>query len=157
MKIVVAVFEIILLLLFCLTLAHGIRRYNVKRLLLGFSLIAIVVTIEENCSMLLTHDYAYYGYHLWIGQFPVAIMLGWITVSYLGFIISARINNVVLGSFMVSCLDAGFEPAAYFFGLWTWHNTVVSPLYYFKAPIQNAIGWVLFTLLGTLILKKLLK
>ena len=153
----VAVFEGILFLLFGLALPHGIRRYNVNRLLLAFAVIAILVAVEENCSMLLTHDYAYHGYQLWIGQFPVAIMLGWITVCYVGFIISARINNVVLGAFAASCLDAGFEPAAYFLGLWMWHNSVYSPIRYFNAPTQNAIGWFLFTLLGTLILKKLLK
>lgn len=112
-------FEVILFVLFGLALAHGIRRYNVKRVLLAFSIIAILVTAEENCSMILTDDYVYSGYHLWIGQFAVAIMLAWIIVCYLGFLVSTRINNVVVGSFLVSCLDAVFEPAAYYFGLWT--------------------------------------
>lgn len=150
-------FEVILFVFFGLALAHGIHRYDVKRLLLAFSLIAVVVAVEENCSMLLTDDYVYCGYHLWIGQFPVAITLAWITVCYLGFLVSTRIKNVVVGSFLVSCLDAVFEPAAYYFGLWTWHNSVYSPIRYFNAPVQNAIGWFLFTLAGTLILKKLLK
>jgi len=153
----VTAFEVILFMLFGLALAHGIRRNKVKRLLLAFTIIAILVTVEENCSMILTDDYVYSGYHLWIGQFPVAIMLAWISVCYLGFVFSTRIKNVVVGSFLVSCLDAVFEPAAYYFGLWTWHNSVYSPIRYFNAPVQNAIGWFVFTLVGTLILKKLLK
>jgi len=143
--------------LFGLALAHGIRRNKVKRLLLAFTIIAILVTVEENCSMFLTDDYVYYGYHLWIWQFPLVITLAWIIVCYLGFLVSTRIKNVVVGSFLVSCLDAVFEPAAYYFGLWTWHNSVYSPIRYFNAPVQNVIGWFLFTLVGTLILKKLLK
>jgi len=152
----VTAFEVILFVLFGLALAHGIRKYNRKRLLLAFTIIAILFTIEENCSMFLTNDYVYSGYHLWIWQFPLAITLAWVTVCYLGFLVSTRINNVVVGSLLVSCLDAVFEPAAYYFGLWTWHNSVYSPIRYFNAPIQNLIGWFLFTLVGTLILKKLL-
>lgn len=153
----VTAFEILVIGLFGLALAHGLHKYNRKRLLLAFTIFGILVTIEENCSMFLTDGYAYHGYYLWIWQLPLAITLAWITVCYLGFLVSTKINNVIVGCFLVSCLDAVlFEPAAYYLGLWTWHTHNYAVIRYFNAPIQNAIGWFLFILVGTLILKKLL-
>ena len=149
----VAIFEGLAIALFCMMLVHGVRRYDVKRLVLAFTLIGAVVTIEENCVMLLTQDYTYIGYHLWIGQFPVAIMLGWIVVAYISFLIATRVNNVVLGACTATLLDLVAEPIAYTYGLWIWYNTMRSPICYFNAPIGNIIGWFLLTLLGTTILK----
>jgi len=106
---------------------------------------------EENLIMLITHDYSYYGYFLWIGKFPVCIMLAWATISYLGFILASKYNTI-LGVAAASSMDLILEPAALFFGLWTWNN--LNSLNYFNAPPQNAVGWLLFTLIGTIILKK---
>lgn len=150
----IVLFEVLFILLFVLALIHGIRRYSAKRVLLAFTIIAVMVAVEENASMLLTRDYAYYGYYLWIGEFPVCIMLGWIAVAYLGFLIASRVNNVVIGAAAAASVDLILEPVAYFFGLWVWHNTVSVPLY-FGSPIQNAAGWFFLTWIGVLILKKL--
>ena len=113
----IIVFEISLILLFCLTLAHGILRFDTKRLLLSFTIIAVIMAIEENLVMLLTHDYAYYGYYLWIGEFPVCIMLAWVVISYLGFLLASKYNNVILGTATASSVDLILEPAAR-----TWQN-----------------------------------
>ena len=112
------------------------------------------MAVEENLVMLLTHDYAYYGYYLWIGEFPVCIMLAWVVISYLGFLLASKYNNIILGAAAAFSVDLILEPAALFFGLWTWNN--INSLNYFNAPPQNAVGWLLFTLIGTIILKKTL-
>lgn len=158
----VAIFEGILFSLFSLVLVHGLLRYNVKRLLLAFTIIAVVVTVEENLAMILTHDYSYPAYQLWIGQFPVAIMLAWIVISYVGFLISNRVHRPLVGAITASFTDIALEPAAYYFGLWTWHKKVNLPIdclnfRYFNAPIGNALGWIIMVLIGTTILKKLLE
>jgi len=136
----VAVFELFLVLLFFAVLIHSILIYQVRRLGLAFSIIAIVVTVEENSAMYFTGNYSYPpSYHLWIGDFPVAIMLAWIVVSYLGFLAAGKLN-VFLGAITASSIDALLEPLAYYFNLWTWHPTVHSPIYYFNAPVPNAFG-----------------
>lgn len=109
---------------------------------------------EENLIMLISNDYVYSAsYALWIGEFPVCIAVAWVTISYLGFILASKYNTV-LGVAAASSVDFVLEPAALFFGLWTWNTT--NSLNYFNAPAQNALGWIMFTCIGTLILKKAL-
>lgn len=153
----VAVFELFLTLLFLLVVIHSIRRHDVKRLMLAFTLIAIIVTVEENLVMYFTENYCYPAdYYLWVLNFPVAIMLAWIVVSYLGFLAARKLNNIFLGALTASSIDLILEPLAYSFGLWIWNVPAPYPtIYYFNAPTGNATGWLLLTLLGTYILKKL--
>lgn len=156
----VAIFEGILFSLFFIVLVHGLRNYNVKRLLLAFTIIAVIVTVEENLAMILTQGYSYSGYQLWIGEFPVGIMLAWIAISYIGFLITNRVRNPLVGAITASSMDLGLEPAAYYFGLWTWHkNFPIGCLNfrYFNASVGNALGWLIMVLIGTTILRKLLE
>lgn len=154
----VVVFELFLTLLFLVVIIHGIHKYNVKRLASAFTLIALIVTVEENLAMHFTGNYSYPpSYHLWIGEFPVAIMLAWIVVSYLGFLVARKLNSIILGGISASSIDVLLEPLACYFGLWMWHPTVHSPIYYFNAPVPNALGWIGLSMLGTIILKKSLK
>ena len=107
--------------------------------------------------MQLTGNYSYRGYHLWLGALPLAIALAWVVVAYLGFLAATKLGSLVLGALAASSLDALLEPVAYHLGLWTWSVPAPYPsVYYFNAPTGNAVGWVLLTLLGTLILKKIL-
>lgn len=153
----VAVFEAFLSILFTLTAFHGCRRYSRKRVLLAFLAVGLICTVEENLVMHLTGNYAYPGgYHLWLGILPLAIALAWIVVSYLGFLVASKLESLVLGALTASSIDAILEPAAFFLGLWAWYPTVYSPVHYFNAPLQNALGWLLLALLGTFILKRLL-
>jgi len=176
-------FEIVSATLFALALIHGIRRYNPRRLLIALAIIAVIVVAEENVVMMLTNNYAYYGYHLWVGRLPVAIALAWLVVAYLGFQLSVVVKSrleiflwrgkhsnsksvrvvkstrsllpSLLGALIASSIDLVLEPAAYYWGLWVWHPTVYTPVSYFNAPIFNCIGWFLFTLIGVLILSKM--
>lgn len=151
----VCIFEAFLFSLFALTLIHGIRRHDGKRLALAFGIIAFICAVEENLVMHFTGNYAYpSGYHLWIGSLPLAIMLAWMVVAYLGFLAASKLESLLLGALAASSIDVLLEPLAYYLGLWTWHPTVYSPVYYFSAPLQNAFGWFLLTLLGAHILKK---
>jgi uncharacterized membrane protein len=148
-------FEIVSATLFALALIHGIRRYNPRRLLIALAIIAVIVVAEENAVMMLTNNYAYYEYHLWVGRLPVAIALAWLVVVYLGFQLSDVVKSRVLGALVTSSIDLVLEPAAYYWGLWVWYPTVYSPVSYFNAPIYNGVGWFLFTLIGVLVLSKM--
>lgn len=104
--------------------------------------------------MITTNDYTYYGYVFWIGKFPISIALAWFTVAYLGFLITSKYNSIILGTVGASSVDLILEPSALGFEFWTWNTT--NSLNYFNAPPQNAVGWLLFTLIGIVILKKML-
>jgi len=151
---VILAFEILLFLLFGLTLAHGLRRFPKKRLLLAFAVIVLLMTVWESSIMLLTNDYTYYGYAFCFGDFPVSIAFAWAVVAYSGYLISLKYNNTILGTFTAASIDLILEPAALFFGLWTWNT---NSLHYFNAPVQNCLGWILFTWIGVLVLKKFLR
>jgi len=151
----IVVFEFIIILLFLVVLAHGLHTCQAKRLLLSFSLVAIIVTLEENLAMI-SGDYTYMGYHLWIWRFPLAMVLAWIAVAYLGFQVYVKYKKMSLSVLTVSCLDLLMEPLAFYFGLWCWNHTIYSPITYFGAPIQNAVGWLILVFLNTWILKRLL-
>ena len=146
------IFEIFLIILFGITVIYGNRSFPTKRVLLAFTTIALMMAVEENLIMLITNDYSYSGYALWVGKFPVCITLAWGTISYLGFILASK-YNIIIGV-AAALIDFILEPTALFFGLWTWNTT--SALNYFNAPPQNAIGWLLFTWIGIIILKKTL-
>lgn len=192
-------FEIVSATLFALTLIHGIRKYNSRRLLAGLAIVAVLMIVEENVAMVLSNDYTYGAYHLWVGRLPVAIALDWLVVVYLGFQVSAAVKNRLeiflwrgkhsnsksvkvvnfatlgwrrkvldltttlvksissllpsfLGALVASSVDLILEPAAHYWGLWTW--SAYSPVSYFNAPIHNFAGWFFFTLIGVLILNK---
>ena len=150
-------FEILLFVLFGITVIHGIHRFPTKKTLLAFAAIALMMAVEENLIMLFTNDYSYHGYFLWVGNFPVCITLAWVTISYLGFILGSKYNTII-GVAAASSIDFVLEPTALMFGFWTW-NTANFPfqfINYFNAPIQNAFGWLLLTSVGVVILKKLL-
>ena len=85
-------FEIVSATLFALALIHGIRRYDPRRLLIALATVAVMLVAEENAVMMLTNNYAYYEYHLWVGRLPVAIALAWLVVVYLGFQCRNRIS-----------------------------------------------------------------
>lgn len=148
----ILLFEISLTALFLVALVHG-SKYGLRRLLTAFLLIGLICTLEENVVMTLTGNYAYQGYHLWVGELPVAIALAWVVVAYLGFQLSLRVNSL-LATTSVASIDALLEPLAYNFNLWTWYPTVPSPVHYFDAPIGNAIGWVILTYIGIKILSR---
>ena len=147
-------FEIVSATLFALALIHGIRRYNPRRLLVGLAIVAVMTVTEENAVMMLTGNYAYYGYHLWIGGLPVAVALAWLVVAYLGLQLSTVFKSRCLGALIASSIDLILEPAAYYWGLWVWYPTVYSPVSYFNAPVMNGAGWFFFTLISVLILNK---
>jgi hypothetical protein len=86
-------FEIVSATLFALALIHGIRKYNPRRLLVGLAVVAVMMITEENVAMVLSNDYTYGAYHLWVGRLPVAIALDWLVVVYLGFQVSAAIKS----------------------------------------------------------------
>jgi len=148
-------FEIVSTTLFALALVHGMRRYNPRRLLIALATVAVLMIAEENAVMMLTNNYAYYEYHLWVGGLPVAITLAWLVVVYLGFQLSVVVKSRLLGALITSSVDLILEPAAYYWGLWVWYPTVYTPVSYFNAPVFNGIGWFLFTLIGVLVLDKL--
>ena len=149
-------FEIVSAGLFAAALVHGMRRYNPRRLLIALATVAVLMIAEENAVMMLTNNYAYYEYHLWVGRLPVAIILSWLVVVYLGSQLSDVVKNRFLGALITSSIDLVLEPAAYYWGLWVWYpTTVYSPVSYFNAPIYNGVGWFLFTLIGVLILNKM--
>ena len=176
-------FEIVSTALFALALIHGMRKYNPRRLLIALATVAVLMIAEENAVMMLTNNYAYYEYHLWVGGLPVAIALAWLVVVYLGFQLSTvfksrleiflwrgkhsnsksvrvvqstrSLLSSVLGALIASSVDLILEPAAYYWGLWVWNPTVYTPVSYFNAPLFNCIGWFLFTLIGVLVLDKL--
>lgn len=145
-------FEIVSATLFALALIHGIRRYNPRWLLVGLAVVAVMMIAEENVAMVLSNDYTYGAYHLWVGRLPVAIALDWLVVVYLGFQVSAAVKSRLLGALIASSVDLILEPAAHYWGLWTW--SAYSPVSYFNAPIHNFGGWFFFTLIGVLILNK---
>ena len=173
-------FEIVSATLFALTLIHGIHKYNPRRLLVGLAIVAVLMITEENVAMVLSNDYTYGAYHLWVGRLPVAIALDWLVVVYLGFQVSAAVKSrleiflwrgkhsnsksikvvqsassllpFLLGALVASSVDLILEPVAHYWGLWTW--SAYSPLSYFNAPIHNFGGWFFFTLIGLLILNK---
>lgn len=175
----ITLFEIVSATLFALGLIHGIRKYNPRRLLAGLAIVAVLMIVEENVAMMLTNDYAYGAYHLWVGRLPVAIALDWVVVVYLGFQVSAAVKSRLeiflwrgkhsnsksvkvvkstsrllpsfLGALVASSVDLILEPAAHYWGLWTW--SAYSPVSYFNAPMHNLAGWFFFTLIGVLILK----
>jgi uncharacterized membrane protein len=177
-------FEIVSATLFALALVHGMRRYNPRRLLIALATVAVMMIAEENAVMTVTNNYAYYEYHLWVGGLPVAIVLAWLVVAYLGFQLSTVCKSrleiflwrgkhsnsksvrvvkstrsllpYLLGALIASSIDLVLEPAAYYWGLWVWHpTTVYSPVSYFNAPLFNCVGWFLFTLIGVLVLSKM--
>jgi uncharacterized membrane protein len=146
-------FEIVSVALFALTLVHGMRRYNPLRLLIALAITAVLMVAEENAVMMLTNNYAYYEYHLLVGGLPVAIALAWLVVVYLGFQLSVIVKSRLLGALITSSVDLILEPAAYYWGLWVWHVPAPYPtIYYFGAPMGNAIGWLLSTFIGVSIL-----
>ena len=148
-------FEIVSATLFVTALVHGVRRYNPRRLLIALAIVAVLMIVEENAVIVLTNNYAYYEYHLWVGRLPVAVALSWLVVVYLGFQLSAVVKSRLLGALVTSSVDLVLEPAAYYWGLWVWYPTVYTPVSYFNAPIYNGAGWFLFTLIGVLILSRL--
>jgi uncharacterized membrane protein len=148
-------FEIVSATLFAIALIHGIRRYDPRRLLIALATVAVMMVAKENAVMMLTNNYAYYEYHLWVGRLPVAIALAWLVVVYLGFQLSDVVKSRVLGALITSSIDLILEPAAYYWGLWVWYPTVYTPVSYFNATVFNCIGWFLFTLIGVLILSRL--
>lgn len=147
----ILLFEASLMALFLVALVHGLKRYGLK-LLPAFLLIGLICALEENVVMALTGNYSYRGYHLWLGDLPLAVALAWIVVAYLGFQISLR-TNTVIASVSTASIDAVLEPLAHAFNLWTWHPTVYSPILYFNAPVSNAVGWVILTYVGIKILQ----
>jgi uncharacterized membrane protein len=148
-------FEMVSAALFVVVLIHGFGRYGPRRLITAFTIVAVLVIAEENAVMISTGNYAYYEYHLYVGLLPVAIALDWLVVTYLAFQLSAAVKSRLLGVLIASGVDLILEPTAYYWGLWVWKVPAPYPtIYYFGAPIGNAMGWFFFTLIGVLILNK---
>ena len=113
----------------------------------------IVETAGTNTGLIFG-DYSY-GATLGIKVFETPLMIGvnWILVIYSGGAllwqlgIKDAFKGAIAGAAMVTFLDYLIEPVAIHFDYWSWHGEPV--------PIQNYIGWFVFSALLFLLFYKL--
>lgn len=141
---------------FVVVAVHGLRKYNLKKLALGFTAVGTVAYLEEQLAITVTQNYAYHGYKLMLGNVPLFIPLAWIVVAYVSYHIAKR-TNLIIGASFGCLLDLLLEPLAYYTGIWTWYATPYPSINYFNAPIGNIIGWFILALVGAKILEKVIK
>lgn len=148
-------FEVAVATFFIAFLIHGLKRYKARRLLYSIVVVGAMMGLQEYFVMSL--GLYHYNFAILIGNVPLAIVVGWIIVSYVSFEVALRTRSFLVGAIAGSLADLLLEPLAFLGSLWIWRVDNLSVLTYWNAPIGNAFGWLLWCFIGAKLFNMLLK
>ena len=137
---------------------HGVRRYNMKKMIFFVIMITVVSWSYETLSILTGFPFGHYNYtdvlgpKLWL--VPIIIMPAYFAVGYLSWVIGSLLldkkdasikgSEVLLlpliSSFIMVFWDISMDPInSTITKMWIWHDGGA----YFGVPFVNYMGWFL--------------
>lgn len=140
-------FEILLWILFTLSLIDANKRWGLNKTLLFFVPLFIYGWILEASAIGIFQRYEYGdGFFVTLFGAPLCIAAGWAAITYSGFCIAQTYtqNHFKIAAFTALwglSIDFSMDGLAVLMGYWTWFAPADVVLPYFDVPVSNFIGW----------------
>lgn len=140
-------FEILLWILFFLSLLDANKRWGSQKTLLFFLPLFIYGWILEASAIGIFQRYEYGdGFFVTLFGAPLCIAAGWAAITYSGFCIAQTYtkNHFKIAAFTALwglSIDFSMDGLAVLMGYWTWFAPADVVLPYFDVPVSNFIGW----------------
>ena len=140
-------FEILLWILFALSLVDANKRWGLNKTLLFFVPLFIYGWILEASAIGIFQRYEYGdGFFVTLFGAPLCIAAGWAAITYSGFCIAQTYtqNHFKIAAFTALwglSIDFSMDGLAVLMGYWTWFAPADVVLPYFDVPVSNFIGW----------------